>query len=167
MKSGTSSCLGSARATRASDGTLAIANFPAGIRGSFESDKIDCGEAPQSTREARALPGTCCQFLRLVTAFYVATFAACETANYAPPVTPTMTRSTSRSKQEVRVIKLERGRDLFVHRCIECHTLPPMWKYSRDDWPKIVNDMSHRASLKPEERDAVIAYILAVRASEL
>ncbi len=52
---------------------------------------------------------------------------------------------------------------LFVHRCIECHTLPPIWKYSREDWPKIVNDMSHRASLKPAEREAVIAYILAVR----
>jgi len=26
--------------------------------------------------------------------------------------------------------------------------------------------MSHRASLKPAERDAVIAYILAVRATE-
>jgi hypothetical protein len=52
---------------------------------------------------------------------------------------------------------------LFVHRCIECHTLPPIWKYSREDWPKIVNDMSRRASLKPAERDAVIAYILAAR----
>jgi mono/diheme cytochrome c family protein len=62
--------------------------------------------------------------------------------------------------------KLERGRKLFVHRCIECHTLPAMWKYSREDWPKIVNDMSHRASLNPEDREAVIAYILAVRASE-
>jgi len=88
---------------------------------------------------------------------------ACETANYAPRVTPTMTRSTSRAKQNVDVVKLERGRNLFVRRCIECHTLPSMWKYSRDDWPKIVNDMSHRASLKPAERDAVIAYILAAR----
>jgi hypothetical protein len=55
---------------------------------------------------------------------------------------------------------------LFVHRCIECHTLPAIWKYSGEDWPKIVNDMSHRASLKPADREAVIAYILAVRASE-
>jgi hypothetical protein len=29
-----------------------------------------------------------------------------------------------------------------------------------------VNDMSHRASLKPTERDAVVAYILAARARE-
>jgi uncharacterized membrane protein len=84
----------------------------------------------------------------------------CETANYAPPVT-----STSR-KQAVDLPNLERGRTLFVHRCIECHTLPPIWKYSREDWPKIVNDMSHRASLNPPEREAIVAYILAVRASE-
>ena len=84
-------------------------------------------------------------------------FVSCETANYAPPVT-----STSRT-QAVDLPNLERGRTLFVHRCIECHTLPAIWKYSREDWPKIVNDMSHRASLKPAEREAVIAYILAVR----
>jgi mono/diheme cytochrome c family protein len=80
-------------------------------------------------------------------------FAGCETADYAPAI-----KSTTRD-----VPQLERGRTLFVHRCIECHTLPPIWKYARDDWPKIVNDMSHRASLKPAERDAVVAYILAVR----
>jgi hypothetical protein len=84
---------------------------------------------------------------------------SCETANYAPRVT-----STSR-KQAVDLPKLERGRMLYVHRCIECHTLPPIWKYSREDWPKIVSDMSHRASLKPAEREAVTAYILAVRAA--
>jgi len=83
-------------------------------------------------------------------------FAGCETANYAPQIT----RSPERG---VDLTKLNRGRDLFVHRCIECHTLPAMWKYSREDWPQIVNDMSHRASLRPADREAVIAYILAVR----
>jgi len=61
---------------------------------------------------------------------------------------------------------LERGRTLFVHRCIECHTLPALWHYTPKDWEQIVNDMAHRASLKPAERDVVIAYILAVRATE-
>lgn len=79
----------------------------------------------------------------------------CETSNYAPVV-------KSIPKDDA---KLQHGRKLFVRRCIECHTLPPIWKYSREDWPQIVNDMSHRASLNPEERDAVIAYILAARAS--
>ena len=85
-------------------------------------------------------------------------FAGCETANYAPMVTPAPSTSL-----RTTAAQLERGRQLFVHRCIECHTLPPIWKYSREDWPKIVNDMSHRSSLEPGERDAVIAYILAAR----
>jgi hypothetical protein len=87
---------------------------------------------------------------------------SCETNNYAPPVTLVMTRSTSHRMQDV---DLKRGRTLFVHRCIECHTLPAIWKYSDEDWPKIVNSMAHRASLNPSEREAVIAYILAARAS--
>jgi hypothetical protein len=89
--------------------------------------------------------------------------ASCETTNYVPPVTPQMASSTS---LRTSLNKLEQGRMLFVHRCIECHTLPVIWKYSREDWPKIVNDMSHRASLKPAEREAVIAYILTVRATD-
>jgi len=89
-------------------------------------------------------------------------FVGCETANYVPPVTPAMV-SAIPSKQPVAAQTLDRGRTLFVHRCIECHTLPPMWKYAREDWPQIVNDMSHRTSLKPEEREAIIAYILAAR----
>jgi hypothetical protein len=90
-------------------------------------------------------------------------FVGCETANYAPVVT----QRIARSSQDGDLAKLDRGRTLFVHRCIECHTLPPMWKYSLEDWPQIVNDMSHRASLKPAERQAVIAYIVAVRHHEM
>jgi len=96
-----------------------------------------------------------------IATIYVCLLWGCETSNYAPSVTPQMARSTSSE-----LPKLERGRTLFVHRCIECHTLPTIWRYSREDWPEIVNNMSHRASLKPAERDAVIAYILAVRATE-
>jgi len=69
----------------------------------------------------------------------------------------------SHGKRATDVSTLERGRTLFVHRCIECHTLPTIWKYSREDWPKIVNDMSHRAGLRSADREAVIDYILAVR----
>jgi mono/diheme cytochrome c family protein len=92
-------------------------------------------------------------------------FAGCETANYAPVVTP-QTVAASHEKRAADVPTLEHGRKLFVHRCIECHTLTPIWKYSVEDWPQIVNNMSHRASLKPSERDAVVAYILAIRSQE-
>ena len=95
--------------------------------------------------------------LPIFAAFLICVFLGCETANYAPVVT---------SPRKMEANKLQGGRQLFVHRCIECHTLPAIWKYSREDWPKIVNDMSYRASLNPQEREAVIAYILAARSQQ-
>jgi hypothetical protein len=86
---------------------------------------------------------------------------SCETANSVPPVTPQMASVTK--QHHVDLATLREGRTLLVHRCIECHTLPPLWRYSAEDWPEIVNSMSHRASLKPAECEAIVAYILAVR----
>ena len=118
----------------------------------------------------------------------ISQLTSCESTNYVPPVTAKMASANLR-RQDVdpsthsndaqgrpslpprrasttSLVRLERGRTLFVHRCIECHTLPALWHYTPKDWEQIVNDMAHRASLKPAERDAVIAYILAVRATE-
>jgi hypothetical protein len=94
----------------------------------------------------------------------VACLVACESINYVPPVTSQMAAATK--ERPVNVAMLWKGRTLLVHRCIECHTLPPLWHYKIEDWPEIVNSMSHRASLKPADRDAVVAYILAVRSQE-
>src|SRR5260370_41865283 len=87
--------------------------------------------------------------------------ASCETTNYVPSVTPQV--ATAGKGQHVDLAMLREARTLFVHRCIECHTLPALWRYSTEDWQDIVNSMSHRASLKPAEREAIVAYILAVR----
>ncbi len=57
---------------------------------------------------------------------------------------------------------LNEGRSLFVSRCISCHALPSIARYSRGQWPGIVAEMSTRADLKARERDAVVAYLLAV-----
>jgi len=100
--------------------------------------------------------------LTFATIFALCFLLGCETANYAPSITQQMAVASSR-KQDVDVVKLEHGRNLFVHRCIECHTLPAIWHYTPKDWTEVVDSMAHRASLKPAERDAVIAYILTVR----
>ncbi len=118
----------------------------------------------------------------------ISQLASCESTNYVPPVTTQMASADSRRRDidpstystdaqgrpslpprrasTTSLAKLRQGRTLFVDRCIECHTLPALWHYTPKDWIEIVNDMAHRASLKPAERDAVIAYILAVRESE-
>lgn len=73
-------------------------------------------------------------------------------------VTPVMRRGGA--SQQI----LMQGRALFVSRCIDCHVLPVISKYSADEWPALADQMSGRASLKPGERDAIVAYILAARA---
>jgi len=90
--------------------------------------------------------------------------ASCQLTNYVLPVTSQM--ATARKGQSVNLAMLHEGRTLFAHRCIECHTLPVVWRYSSKDWPDIVDSMSQRASLKPAEREAIIAYIIAVRLAE-
>ena len=89
--------------------------------------------------------------------------ASCESTTYLTPPVVTAQIAHARTGQHVDLTTLQKGRTLFAHRCLECHTLPPVWHYRVEDWPAIINSMAHRASLKPAERDAILAYILAVR----
>jgi mono/diheme cytochrome c family protein len=68
--------------------------------------------------------------------------------------------------QHVGITTLREGRALFVSRCIECHTLPPLGRYSAADWPEVVDRMAGRSSLKPAERDAIVAYVTAVQSQK-
>jgi hypothetical protein len=88
----------------------------------------------------------------------------CESNSYYTPPAVTSQMTGTRTGRHVDLTTLQKGRALFAHRCIECHTLPPVWHYRVEDWPAIVNSMAHRASLKPAEREAIVTYILAVRA---
>jgi hypothetical protein len=100
--------------------------------------------------------------LILVGAF-VGLVVGCESTRFAPPVV-TSKMATAGKGSQVNVATLEEGRQLFVHRCIECHTLPVVQRYDAVAWPWLINDMSARANLRPAEREALVAYILAVRA---
>jgi hypothetical protein len=86
-------------------------------------------------------------------------FSSCETvSSSAPTVTPIML------SKDVNAPSLTEGRNLFVSRCIDCHSLPPISKFSSERWPGLVEKMSGRAHLQPMQRDAIVAYILAARA---
>jgi hypothetical protein len=87
---------------------------------------------------------------------------SCESTNYAPPPVTAQMAKTGTS-QHVDLAALREGRTLFVSRCIECHTLPVVSAHSASEWPRLIDEMAGRASLKPPERNAVLAYILAAR----
>ena len=85
--------------------------------------------------------------------------SSCGTTNFAPPpVTAELARAGAR--QHVDLATLHEGRALFASRCIECHTLPAVSQHSATEWPRLIDEMAGRASLKSTQRDAVLAYIL-------
>jgi cytochrome c5 len=120
------------------------------------------GEA-DATRPVRAFDNKASisrwQILALVC---IAHLIGCESTSHAPPpVTSQMARVGT--KQHVDLATLHEGRRLFVSRCIECHTLPTVSAHSAAEWPRLIDEMAGRANLKPAERNAVLAYILAAR----
>ncbi len=90
---------------------------------------------------------------------------ACTDLDFAPPAVTQELARTSGNKG-VTVGQLEAGRRFFVSRCIECHTLPVASRFTESEWPCIVYEMGNRAALKPTEREAVLAYILAIRGQQ-
>jgi mono/diheme cytochrome c family protein len=94
--------------------------------------------------------------------FFVVLVGCQSTSHLPPPVTPQMAVRAG-PKQHVALTTLREGRTLFVSRCIECHTLPSVAEHAAAQWPRLIDEMAGRANLKPAERNAVLAYILAAQ----
>ena len=82
-------------------------------------------------------------------------------ANLAPPPEVSPALISNARFDHVDAEQLQTGHRLFVSRCLECHTLPPVTKYSRDEWPYLVSRMSNRANLSGSDQSAIIAYLRA------
>jgi hypothetical protein len=91
-------------------------------------------------------------------------FAGCQSnlISSAPPVTASFLRASAHTKGDARI--LSDGRALFLNRCIRCHALPEVAQFNAARLTAIVATMSGRANLSPERHDAVLKYLLAVRA---
>jgi mono/diheme cytochrome c family protein len=86
-------------------------------------------------------------------------------ANFAPPPAITPALIANARPDHASAKDLATGRNLFVSRCLECHTLPSVTKHSSDEWPHLVNRMSGRANLSVGEQAAIVAYLRAASAS--
>lgn len=93
----------------------------------------------------------------------LALLAGCETTlTSAPPVTPAFVRAGGEQHADAQT--LEAGRKVFLNRCIPCHALPEIARYEAERLPRIVNWMSSRAHLTPEQKEALTKYLLTVKA---
>jgi cytochrome c5 len=100
-------------------------------------------------------------------AFTLAIFiSACATADFAPPPSVSSSLVTKARADGASAQKLVSGRAIFVSRCLECHTLPPVAKYSRNQWSHLVARMAGRANLTPGEQDNLTVYLRAASSAK-
>ena len=88
---------------------------------------------------------------------------ACQSnlSSTAPPITPAFVQAGARQHADARI--LAQGRTVLLNRCIQCHKLPDVARYDAAGLKAIVAIMSPRASLTPEQHDAVLKYLLTAR----
>jgi mono/diheme cytochrome c family protein len=91
--------------------------------------------------------------------------ASCQSSlKSAPPITESFIRAGLREKADGQT--LAEGRKVFLTRCIGCHALPEIARYDSARIPRIVGWMSGRAHLTHEQDEALVKYLLTVKAQE-
>ena len=117
----------------------------------------DPGPRPSDAATTSAPPS--CWLGSVVSALIILFIVSC--ANLAPPPEVSPTLISNARPDHVDAEQLQNGHRLFLSHCLECHTLPPVTKYSRNEWPHLVSRMSGRADLSADEQAAIVAYLRA------
>lgn len=69
--------------------------------------------------------------------------------------------------KDVTLEKLNMGHILYTQSaCIACHKTQSIYKYNVQKWGYIISDMAYRAGLTPTQKDAVLKYVLAIKATQ-
>lgn len=90
--------------------------------------------------------------------------SSCETnPRTAFPTAQTIARSSAAGGSDFAT--LTQGRKVFTTSCTECHVARPIAGYSVAQWRHNVSVMAPRARLKPADRAALEAYLVAARES--
>lgn len=104
------------------------------------------------------------QVSRGIIFLFVAALQSCSIGT-APPLRLTPALVASGRSIHADAEELALGRALFVTRCTQCHVLPDVSTRSEAEWPKVLRKMAPRAHLSLAGEEAVLAYLLAARAT--
>ena len=61
---------------------------------------------------------------------------------------------------------LSHGRQVYLSRCIQCHNLEPIQRYSQAQWQAIVMEMAVEAKIDTRQTSDLLAYLLTARRVE-
>jgi len=67
----------------------------------------------------------------------------------------------------VTLEKLKEGYTIYAQgACIKCHTAKSIYVYNEVNWGGIIDDMAMRAHITNQEKDAVIKYVMSIKATQ-
>jgi len=67
---------------------------------------------------------------------------------------------------DVTAQTLTKGHSIYIGACTNCHGQKNIFKRSEASWMHEIDDMSPKAHLTAEEKDALTKYILAMKATQ-
>ena len=144
-----------------SGGTCSRARWPRPHSVEFVAGVGEPGPRPRAT----ILAPRSCWARRAASAIIVLFVVSC--ANFASPPAITPALIANARRDHVSAKKLATGRNLFVSRCLECHTLPSVTKRSPGEWPHLVSRMAARANLSASDQQAITVYLRAASSTRL
>jgi cytochrome c2 len=62
-------------------------------------------------------------------------------------------------KNRMAVDSIKNGNELFVKKCARCHKLKDPAKYTKAQWPGLVNKMQKRAKITDEQKAFILSYL--------
>jgi hypothetical protein len=82
------------------------------------------------------------------------------------PGTEELTAIQSQYK-DATMEQLKEGYTLYAKSaCISCHSTVNIYRFREDRWAFIIQDMAYRAKLTPTQKDAVLKYVYAIKATD-
>ena len=82
-------------------------------------------------------------------------------ANASKPSDKTVTPPAKPLTPEEIAAGIADGKTVFELKCHECHKQPMVGKYSKEEWPGIMNKMARKAHLSDTEKSHVLAFVLS------
>lgn len=69
--------------------------------------------------------------------------------------------------KDATLAQLKEGYVLYSQgACIKCHTSKNIYKRETGEWPGIIDRMAEKAKITAAEKDAVLRFVLAIKAAE-
>ena len=61
---------------------------------------------------------------------------------------------------------LTEGHAIYTGVCINCHAAKSIYSRSEGNWPAIIDNMAFKAKITDAQKDAVLKYVLAIKATQ-